>query len=276
MLEIYTKRLMAGVQLEMDNYAHKHNQLKYFTHLALLYSKAIADLNAKIITYDFTSIEEEINFFKSIKPQLLAEQHYNFKRAMIIQDCQHVSKAKRDNYIMNKIARIDSFYVDNKEFSIYLTLDTNNRDKDYFVRLSSRKTTNLDYNLVDKDARTTCEKGHTIGKILSKQKLLVYLQSLLKEDQLFSMSVGLQVIGKLNWTGSKTEAIELIYALKTAGLIDEDISRIAEVLGHAFGFQTLDTYKTWQRIKDRKLEPTKLMSKLQKSLEEQIRAEIEA
>ena len=267
---------MAGVQLEMDNYAYKHNQLKYFTHLALLYSKAIADLNAKIIAYDFTSIEEEINFFKSIKPQLLAEQHYNFKRAMIIQDCQHVSKAKRDNYIMNKIARIDSFYADNKEFSIYLTLDTNNRDKDYFVRLSSRKTTNLDYNLVDKDARTTCEKGHTIGKILSKQKLLVYLQSLLKEDQLFSMSVGLQVIGKLNWTGSKTEAIELIYALKTAGLIDEDISRIAEVLGHAFGFQTLDTYKTWQRIKDRKLEPTKLMSKLQKSLEEQIRAEIEA
>lgn len=276
MLEKYITRLMAGVQSEMDTYPQKDSQLKYFTRRALLYSKAIAELNSKLITHEFQSTEEEIHFFKSLKPQLLAEQHYHFKRAQILQDCQHISKAKRDAYLQNKIALIDSFFLDNREFSTYLSLDKTHRDTEYFVRLSTRSTTNLDYNLVDKDARTTCEKGHTIGKILSKKKLLIYLQSLLAEDPLLNMSAGLQVIGNLNWTGTQTEAIELIYALKTAGLLDDTISRIAEVLGQAFGFQSLDTYKTWQKIKERKLEPTKLMSKLQRSLAKQIKQELQS
>jgi|GEM_PF-3090777 len=275
MLENYVNKLKAGVQSDMDSYVHKHNLLKYFSQRALLYSRAIASLNEKLITYNFSSREEEIQFFKIIKPTLLAEQHYSFKRAMILQECQHISKKSRDIYIGNKIARIDSFFKDHNEFLRYQDHDCTHNDELYFVRLSTRKNINLDYNLVDKDPRTTCEKGHTIGKVASKKRLLSYLQSLLRQDPLHDISHGLQVVGKLEWKGTRTEVVELIYALKSVGLLEDSISRIAEVLGSAFGYPTLDTYKTWQKIKERKIEPTKLMSKLQRSLEEQIRAEIQ-
>ena len=115
-----------------------------------------------------------------------------------------------------------------------------------------------------------------MSKMLSKKKLSSYLQDVLHMDPLHKMSNGLQIIGKLNYNGTQTELVELIYALKASGLLDDSIIRISEVLNKVFGVNNLHTYKTWQKIKERKIDQTRLMTKMQRSLLKQITKEIEA
>ena len=81
---------------------------------------------------------------------------------------------------------------------------------------------------------------------------------------------------KLNWNGSsQTDLVELIYALKVAGCINNPLVNISEVFSEVFQSGTIDTYKTWSRIKSRKNNSTRLLSRLLESLSEQIKEENE-
>ena len=99
----------------------------------------------------------------------LAEQHYSHYRAEALHDCQNLSKDARDEYNRYQIQRIDAFFSDHKDFNSYLAIGSHRNDKVYFTRLSKRAQLNFDYYLVDKDFRTTCEKGHILGKMISKK-----------------------------------------------------------------------------------------------------------
>ena len=276
MLENYTNQLLVRVRADMENFPNQDNQLKYYTHMASLYSEAVKDLNNVVVNHEFGNIEEEISFFKTTKPLLLSEQHYCFHRAQLLEKCHNLSKKGRDDVVKTRLHRIDAFFSIHQEFCTYYELDKAHKDKDYFVRLSSRSSVNLDYNLVDKDYRSTCEKGHTIGKILSKKKLSEYFQQVLHLDPLHNMTKALQAVGQLNFNGTQTEMVELIYALKACNLLNDSISRISEVLSHSFGFSAPDTYKIWQKIKERKMDQTRLLTKMQKAIKQQIRTEVES
>ncbi len=276
MLEKYVTKLLARVQSESDQQPTRNSKLKQFTTKANLYSIAVTELNKFVKDYSFTSLDEEINFFKHIKPKLLMQQHYCFHRAQLLQQYVNLSKDARDTIVRAKLNRIDSYFQVHHDFCTYYELGHTDKDKEYFVRLSSRSAINLDYNLVDKDFYTTCEKGHAVGKMLSKKKLSTYLQKVLHLDPLHNMSNGLQIIGKLNFKGTPTELVELIYALKASDLLDDSIVRISEVLGNVFDILPLHTYKIWQKIKERKIDQTRLMTKMQHSLLKQITKEIES
>ena len=267
---------MDRVQVDMNNYLDQDNQLKYYTHRASLYSEAVKDLNNAVVRYEFENIEEEISFFKTTKPLLLSEQHYSYHRAQLLEKCHNLSKKGRDDVVTTKLHRIDTFFSSHQEFCTYYELGNADKDKDYFVRLSSRSSVNLDYNLVDKDYRSTCEKGHTIGKMLSNKKLSEYFQQVLHLDPLHNMTKGLHAVGQLNFNGTQTEMVELIYALKACNLLNDSISRISEVLSQSFGFPAPDTYKIWQKIKERKMDQTRLLTKMQKAMQQQIRTEMES
>jgi len=275
MLEKFVDKLLEEVRSNVSLQEMQSNQLKYFMFQASLYSNAVTALNEKIKNHEFLSLEAEIFFFKNAKPKLLAEQHYAYNRAQIIQDCQHLSKDVSEEYFQREIQKIDAFFYDHKDFCTYLSLGDDHYDKYYFTRLSKRSNQNVDYYLADKDFRTTCEKGHIIGKIRSKKMLLTYLQSLLQKKHLNTSSDGLISINKLNWNGSQTDLVELIYALKTAGCINDTLLNISDALSQVFGSGNIDAYKIWHRIKSRKQNSTRLLSRLLESLIERIDEEKE-
>lgn len=276
MLENYVNRLMERVLDEVNELPSTASQLQVYSKKAELYSLAIKNLNNHIINYDFRSLENEIHFFKAIKPKILAEQHYCYSKAKLLQQCNYQSKDSRDQLLIDTLADIDSFFKVNQKYVTYVELNQGHKDNRYYVRLSTRKSFNLDYNLVDKDVRFTSEKGHLLGKIHSKRKLSRYLQRILHLEPLHDMSKGLQVMGTLNYSGTTTELVELIYAIKEAGLVKDNVARICEVIGEAMGVKNLKPYKVWQKIKERKMGHTRLLTKLEKSLSKRIRQEIEA
>ena len=69
----------------------------------------------------------------------------------------------------------------------------------------------------------------------------------------------------LLWTASKTDLIELIYALKVTGAVnggDTQIKEITEVFGQLFNVDLGSYYKTYFDIKNRTKDQTKFLSQL--------------
>jgi len=275
MLEEFVDKLMEEVRSILDLHQVQSNELKYYAIQASLFTTAITKLNEKLIDYKFSSIEEEISFFKYAKPRLLTEQHYSYHRTKKLRDCQNLSKDATDEYVRYQIQRIDAFFSAHKDFNTYLSLDEAHYDKNYFTRLSKRSKSNVGHYMVDKDFRTTCEKGLIISKMRSKKRLSIYFQSLLKNEPDKHTPNGHILIKTQDWNASHTDLVELIYALKAAGCLNSSISNISEAFTQFFGISSIDTYKTWSRIRGRKNNSTRLISKLLEALVKQIEEENE-
>jgi hypothetical protein len=74
---------------------------------------------------------------------------------------------------------------------------------------------------------------------------------------------------KLFWTGSKTDLIELIYALDSSGSINSgtaDIKEVASVCEQIFNIDLGNYYHTFIEIRSRKSNSTKFINSLKASL----------
>ena len=275
MLEEFVDKLIEEITSISELHLMQSNLLKYYSVQASLFANAMSEVNKKIDTYDFQSTEEEINFFKNTKPKLIAEEHYSYSRVRCLHNCQNLSKEAKEKFVKRELQRIDNFFLEHKEFCSYLSVGNNHLDENYFTRLSNNSTPTLDYNLSDKNSRTTSKKGYIIGKIISKKRLSVYFQSLLEKDSANRLTDNSYSTKKLNWNGTQTDLVELIYALKVSGCINDSLSNITEVTRQIFGLEPIDTYKTWSRIKSRKKNATPLLTRLLESLTQRIKEENE-
>lgn len=273
MLEEYVDELIQEVYSILEMHQLQSNLLKRFSVQASLFSAAMTKLNEKIVDYSFQSIEEEISFFKNAKPKLLAEQHYSYSRVRSLRHCQNLSKEAKEKHINHELRRIDNFFLEHKDFCSYLSIEDNHLDKNYFTRLSKLQNTKVDYYLGAKDFRTTCKKGYIIGKIISKKRLSIYFQSLLENEFQESNPDMANSFKKLNWNGTQTDFVELIYALKAGGYVSDSKLKISEVLSQVFGLESIDIYKTWYKIKNRKINSTLLTFNLLEALTQQIKEE---
>ena len=159
MLDIIVDKLIEEVRSNMKLHDLNFNQLKYFTIQAYLYSNSICQLNKKIVDYKFQSLEEEICFFRNIKPKILAEKHYSYSRIRSLRHCQYLSKVAKEEYIRNELQRIDKFFLEHKEFCSYISVGEIHSDEDYFTRLCKSSKPNVDYYLSDQNFRTTSKKA---------------------------------------------------------------------------------------------------------------------
>jgi len=83
-------------------------------------------------------------------------------------------------------------------------------------------------------------------------------------------------VSGLSWTASKTDLIELIYALKVSGSInggDSQIKQLTDVFGKLFNVDLGNYYKTYADIKNRNKEQTKFLLKLTSNLTEKLELE---
>src|SRR5690606_20291494 len=96
--------------------------------------------------------------------------------------------------------------------------------------------------------------------------LQVYIEDQLHNTTYKDSSTDLST---LNWTGSKTSLIELIYALHSQGVFDNgntDIKLIAKTFELAFNINLGDFYHTYMELKSRKINQTKFLDNLRDAL----------
>lgn len=225
-------------------------------------------VNNWLRNYDFSSEEEEIQFFKIYKPQLTSNIIYYKIRQDIYLNLPKSQKAIYKYYdrLLDKNNHVPAKL---KPFYRYLGKESTHRDTEYFLRRNNISDINDQYHFIFSDERTCTKMDVSIAILIAREKIINHLETRLNEIE--QQSKNSKWISNLKWTGTKIELIELIYSLQFVKVINAgntDIKEIAAGMEHLFNIDLKPhLYGTYQDIKKRKTGQTKFLDKMSITLQ---------
>lgn len=238
------------------------------------------EIRIKVSNYQFETLEDEIKFFKEIKPDILSKYMYFNKISNIITKLPIGSYTTQQEYFINELNSLKFFFDRNLDFYHYYRSKFTHLDNSYFIR------GHLDFHLcpdsafLDKDPAFTTGYDYKVAKILCNDMLKIYLNQQLhlleKKQQMHKLQISLSDFN-LKWTGSKSDAIEWGYGLfvsKTLNSGDATIKEIMAFIETAFSIELGDYYRTYLSLKNRKKDRTAfftfVIEQLQKRMDEDL------
>lgn len=240
--------------------------------------KYLKKLQLQISKNSFPSQKDEIYFFKHIKPQFFSKLIYYGRLFNIESKRPRGNNAAQIKYLKTQIKKLQIFFNDNLEFYNYYRRGAISLDEQYFVRGKRDLRLPLESFHFLIDVRfSTCQDG-TVAIIMAYDMLIVYLQGeidilTINMDELNTKPM--ERPSKLFWTGSKTDLIELIYALHASNTINSGTVDIKELASHFEHFYNVDLgnyYHTFIEIRSRKTGRTKFLDKLIEMLNQRMEA----
>lgn len=222
----------------------------------------IATLKKYILKRGFHNQDEEIYFFKHIKPQFTAKLIYYNSIYKIETKKPYGNESAIKEYIDNELAKLKRYFDNNLEFYKYYRTNSTYLDDKYFVRGKYDIKLSLDTFYFEADHSFSTSHDYKVAKIIANDLIQVYI-----EDQLYNRVREDKPIDtpRLTWTGSKVELIELIYALHYQGVFDNgksDIRLIAQYFESTFNIDLGNFYHTYLELRNRKVNRTKFLDAL--------------
>lgn len=217
---------------------------------------------------------EEIGFFKSIKPYVFSKLIYYVKLFSMESKRPRSSNKSQVKYFNNHIDRLQNYFNDNLEFYHYFRRGAIFLDEEYFMRGKADIRLFPDSLSFFTDDKFSTSHDTTVATIMAYDMLIIYLKREIdKLENNNSMETNFNAFkkqSKLFWTGNKTDLIELIYALHSSGSVNSgtaDIKEMASACEQMFNIDLGDYYRTFLEIRSRKINQTKFIDKLKQSLE---------
>lgn len=237
----------------------------------LLVDNKVKELKTFVLDYVFESEKEEILFFKELKPRLLSLSVYYSELFSIEANRPIDAKKVQKQYLIRELGNIQRFMRSQHQLHNYLMLAKTNFDHVYFLR-SNILLSGIPLGVGPAlDERFCTPHCLLVSRILACMKINQYLHK--EIEGLKNGILVAEVKPKLNWTAPKVYLVELIYALKAAGVLNGGNAEIKEIAAY---FEDLlpkrltDYYKTYQEIRLRKKGRTVFIDKLKERLEQLI------
>ncbi|WP_114782977.1 RteC domain-containing protein [Botryobacter ruber] len=250
---------------------------RHETNLKLL-NETIQELKQLVISYSFPCEEEEIKFFRYIKPRFTSLLIYHSRMALLELRLALASPRNIREYYENELQLIRNFINDHSQFYHYLYSGATFLDSKYFVRGSCDfplcySVSMLSTSTPDTDSRFTTHYDYIAACFQANEKLRdFFLKSLMLQDAGISPE-NLHNPEKSNfsWTGCKTHLVELAYALYESGQINSGTAGVMEIVERLAQLFQVDLgnniYRTFQEIRQRKKDSrTKLLDLMKERL----------
>lgn len=258
----FSLQILQNVEEEIRSvYEDKSEGLQDYEYIIKTILKSLHELKTHLIKTGFKSKEEEIQFFKEIKPKIVSRLIYFTTIYNIKAKWPHGGEKKNRKYLNNELSKLKRFFNQNLEFYKYYRTNSTYLDHKFFIRGCLDIKLSLDPHYFQTDLSFSTSHDYNVAKIIANDLIQVYI-----EDQLYNNDQKkISDNSTLNWTGSKTAMIELIYALHSQGVLDNgntDIKVIAKTFERVFNIELGDFYHTFMEIKSRKINRTKFLDSL--------------
>ncbi len=254
-------------QLEVE----KISILKQAEQSIYLINQALVEIKGYIRKNGFSSPNEEILFFKEIKPTIYSKLIYYVKIFNIESRRPNGSDKSQKKYLLNELDKLEKYFSDNLEFYQYMRNNMTYLDDKYFVRGRLDLRLYVDTFIYDADPDFSTSHDYKVAKILANDLLNIYLKSELAIMERKDLSANKNFIiskGKYTWTDSKAALTEFIYAIHSVKCINNgniEIKEIADFLESLFRINLGDYYRDYLQIKSRQNQ-TKFLDALKNSL----------
>ena len=227
--------------------------------------KCLSDVKKYVLNRGFKNIGEEIHFFKYQKPTIVSKLIY-YNAIYKIETKKPYGSKPIKKYLNDELRKLKRYFDNNLEFYKYYRTNNSFIDDKLFVRGKYDIKLSLDTFYFEADHSFSTSHDYKVAKIIANDLIQVYLEDQLHNTAYRDKSTDLP---KLNWTGSKTAMIELIYALYSQGVFDNgnaDIKVIAKTFERTFNLDLGDFYHTFMELKSRKINSTKFLDSLRDAL----------
>jgi len=237
-------------------------------------SNVLFQLKALIRQQGFVDEQEEIQFYKQIKPKFHALYIYHATVFSVESDRPLGSKKAAKRYFHNELRRIDNFFYHNADLYKYYRSAKTHLDKEYFTRGQGFSGFVIDIvtPIIDREFCTL--HSIKIAFLIAYQQLRQYFQdAMLEIENPVKTPVFSTQQPEMNWTDSKTGLIELGYALHAAGSFNNgkaDLKQINDYLQTVFHVDLGNTSRTFQEILARKRGYTAFLDRLRDRLLQRI------
>lgn len=257
----YSKEILAKLEQEINELTiEEGNCISLCETVIELMLITIADIKELVIKKGFSSDEEEIYFFKHIKPQYFSKLIYHNYIYKIETKKPFGGHKIIKKYLNNELNKIKRYFDNNLEFYKYYRTNSTYLDHKFFLRGKHDIKLSLDTFYFEADHCFATSHDYKVSKIIAYDLIQLYL-----EDQIYKTTR--QNTSNLNWMGSKTALTELIYALHSQGAFgNADIIAIAKTFENTFNISLGDFYHTFMELKSRKINRTKFIDSLREAL----------
>src|SRR5690606_40105866 len=276
MIKTIYKQAIISIQKEEQKISlEAEHVIEEAFHMAAFLRNLLSDMKNHISENGFSSDNEEIEFFKTIKPQILGKLLY-YNKVFRIETSSPVMDGKMYfKYFSNELQELKQEFKEhsyNSDFYRYYRSGRTDMDHIFFQLGNIDINFGLNSFVFEIDTNFSTYYDYKVAKIISNELLYNYLLSKTtpdeSEDLLFVNSRNNKT---LFWSESKNALIELIYALYASGAIANGrtgISQISRVFQSCFNVQLTDIHHAFHRMKDRTGERTLFLKQLISSLEE--------
>lgn len=230
---------------------------------------ALDQLRKLVIKNGFDTEEEEIHFFKYVKPKVLGKYIY-YVQLFEIESHRYNAAPKFQIKYLNQFSKdLHKYLEENIQFCQYYWGDKTKLDKFYFLRENSNYRMSVRNICVLMDYKYSTAQDAMAASIIAYEQLIKYVDKEidilnfgpLKDREAFKSNA--------YWNGTIAAAVELLYALKFSGVVNNgniDIHELAQIFEKMFNIKLEDYYRVFLDIKGRKKSKTKFLDKLTQDL----------
>lgn len=258
---------------KLESLERNNEDILFITQQGIKFcNDTLEKLRTFVINNDFNSEDDEIEFFKKIKPHIVSKLIYYIKRLDIESKRPKAGIKEQLEYLKFYIAEFQSYFNYNLEIYHYFKSNAHHFDQQYFLIKNKTIRLNLEPYYFYTDTQFSTSHDSTFAIILAHTNLIEYLKNeimILENNNTETIRKPNLIESKLNWTGSKTDLVELIYALYSSGAINSgtaDIKELAIAFQNIFNIELGEYYRTYLEIRYRKINQTKFLDQIKDSL----------
>lgn len=251
-------------------------------HMATVLRGLLSQMKSHVLQRGFTDHDEEIEFFKTIKPQILGKLIYYNKVFRIEASCPVGTGKLYHKYFAGELHQLKQEYKEhicNTDFYRYYRLGRTDWDHNFFQLGKIDLHSGVNSFVFEIDTQFSTYYDYKVARIIANELLYNYLLSRITPEEpegLFfpeDQSHGKELL----WTESKNALIELIYALHASGSISHGkvgIRRISAIFQNLFRIQLGDVHHAFHRMKDRSESRSIYLDQLKASLAQHMDREL--
>ena len=221
---------------------------------------------------EFDSIDDEIHFFKHVKPKVTSRYFYHLKLYQIETGLPMGSTETMIRYYEEEVRKLDNYVSNHQAFCHYIRRESTDMDHIYFTRGNKSPELFTNYQHIDLAEEFATSHGFVLARILANKHLYEYLSRKIRQLE-NSYTILDSLIKPVPWTGSKINLVVIMYGLIETGQVDCDLATLSNHLQKTFDIEIKEVYRIWADVKTRKKDMFPWLKEMIQKLEERAREE---
>ena len=266
-MSTFTERFYTAMENQLAEITmNGDSQVEQYRASILVCKKAMSKLKSYISSYSFENTEDEVHFFKEMKPQFYSKYIYFFSVYNFMMQKPAGGDEIVKDYISFELADLKRFFDHNQAFYQYYRSGSTQMDELYFTRGGFDVQVELED--FEEDELYSTSHDYKLSKIMANEKYLDYLNLEMLKLTSEGMIENVLPFKLATWTAGKTDAVELIYSLVASGAVNNgniDISELVTIWEYIFQVDLKDYYHKYTDITRRKKEVTIFVDRLKTS-----------